>query len=48
MDERWLTVDDNCKYLDVSNEMVYKWVVRASGHAGPPGRVSMYVQAKRS
>ncbi len=26
MDERWLTVDDICKYLNVSNETVYKWI----------------------
>ena len=28
MDERWLTVDDICKYLNVSNETVYKWIVQ--------------------
>lgn len=26
MDERWLTDDDICKYLNVSNETVYKWI----------------------
>ena len=26
MDERWLTVDDICKYLNVSNETTYKWI----------------------
>ncbi len=26
MDERWLTVDDICTYLNVSNETVYKWI----------------------
>ncbi|PIE00902.1 MAG: transcriptional regulator [Acidobacteria bacterium] len=26
MEERWLTVDDICKYLNVSNETVYKWI----------------------
>ena len=26
MDERWLTVDEICKYLSVSNETVYKWI----------------------
>lgn len=26
MDERWLTVDDICNYLNVSNETVYKWI----------------------
>lgn len=26
MEERWLTVDDICKYLNVSNETAYKWI----------------------
>ena len=26
MDERWLTVDDICKYMSVTNETVYKWI----------------------
>jgi len=30
MDERWLTVDDICKYLNVSNETVYKWIEQRS------------------
>lgn len=33
MDERWLSVDDICKYLKVSNETVYKWIE----HRGMPG-----------
>jgi len=33
MDERWLTVDDVCKYMSVSNEMVYKW----NEQRGTPG-----------
>lgn len=33
MDERWLSVDDICRYLDVSNETVYKWIE----HRGMPG-----------
>ena len=33
MNERWLTVDDICKYLNVSNETVYKWIE----HLGMPG-----------
>lgn len=34
MEERWLTVDDICKYLNVSNETVYKWIE----HRDMPGR----------
>jgi|GEM_PF-3901880 excisionase family DNA binding protein len=26
MDERWLTVDDICKYLNAGNETLYKWI----------------------
>lgn len=26
IDERWLTVDDICKYMSVTNETVYKWI----------------------
>jgi len=33
MDERWLTVDDICTYLNVSNETAYKWIE----HRGMPG-----------
>lgn len=33
MQDKWLTVDDICKYLNVSNETVYKWI----DHRGMPG-----------
>jgi len=36
MDERWLTVNDICKYLNVSNETVYKWI---DGRGMPGHRV---------
>ncbi|WP_022657483.1 excisionase family DNA-binding protein [Desulfovibrio desulfuricans] len=26
MDERWLTVDEICVYLSVTNETIYKWI----------------------
>lgn len=26
MNDRWLTVDNICKYLNVTNETVYKWI----------------------
>jgi len=44
MDERWLAVDDICKYLNVSNETVYKWIEQRA----MPGRPSLDVQTRRS
>nr|WP_298031050.1 helix-turn-helix domain-containing protein [uncultured Desulfovibrio sp.] len=26
MDDRWLTVEEICAYLSVTNETVYKWI----------------------
>lgn len=26
LDDRWLTVDEICSYLSVTNETVYKWI----------------------
>ena len=37
MEERWLTVNDICKYLNVSNETDYNWVKQRNmlpGHRG--------------
>ena len=39
MDERWLTVDHICKYLNVSNETVYKWIERRKLPAHKMGRL---------
>ena len=40
MDEIWLTVDDICNYLNVSNETVYKWIEQRA----MPGRRWMFKQ----
>lgn len=37
MEERWLTVNDICKYLNVSNETDYNWIEQRNmlpGHRG--------------
>lgn len=26
MEDRWITVEDICKYLNVRNETIYKWI----------------------
>ena len=44
MDERWLTVDDICKYLNVSNETVYKWIEQRSMPGHRVGRRWMFNQ----
>jgi excisionase family DNA binding protein len=42
MDERWLTVDDICKYLNVSNETVYKWIEKRAMPGHRVGRRWMF------
>lgn len=44
MDERWLTVDDICKYLNASNETVYKWIEQRSMPGHRVGRRWMFKQ----
>lgn len=44
MDERWLTVDDICKYLNVSNETIYKWIELRSMPGHRVGRRWMFKQ----
>ncbi|MHB1632720.1 MAG: helix-turn-helix domain-containing protein [Acidithiobacillus sp.] len=44
MDERWLTVDDICKYLNVSNETVYKWIEQRAMPGHRVGRRWMFKQ----
>ena len=44
MDERWLTVDDICKYLNVSNETVYKWIDQRAMPGHRVGRRWMFKQ----
>lgn len=42
MEERWLTVDDICKYLNVSNDTVYKWIDQKDMPAHKVGRRWMF------
>jgi len=44
MDERWLTVDDICTYLSVSNDTVYKWIEQRRMPAHRVGRRWMFKQ----
>lgn len=42
MEERWLTVDDICKYLNVRNETVYKWIEQRNMPGHRVGRRWMF------
>ena len=44
MEERWLTVDDICNYLNVSNETVYKWIEQRAMPGHRVGRRRMFKQ----
>jgi excisionase family DNA binding protein len=44
MEERWLTVDDIRKYLNVSNETVYKWIEEREMPGHRVGRRWMFKQ----
>jgi len=44
MEDRWLTVDDICKYLNVSNETVYKWIDQRKMPGHRVGRRWMFKQ----
>ncbi len=44
MEERWLTVDDICKYLNVSNETIYKWIEQRGMPGHRVGRRWMFKQ----
>ena len=46
MDERWLTVDDICKYLTISNETVYKWIEQRTMPGHRVGRRWMFKQSE--
>ncbi len=46
MDERWLTVDDICRYLNVSNETIYKWIEQRKMPAHRVGRRWMFKQSE--
>ncbi len=38
IDDRWLSVDEMCKYLGVSSDTVYRWIERFSMPAHRMGR----------
>lgn len=44
MEDRWLTVDDICKYLNVSNETTYKWIEQRGMPGHKVGRRWMFKQ----
>lgn len=44
MDEEVVTVDDICKYLNVSNEAVYKWIEQRAMPGHRVGRRWMFKQ----
>lgn len=44
MEDRWLTVDDICKYLSVTNETVYKWIDQRGMPGHRVGRRWMFKQ----
>lgn len=35
LEDRWLSVDEICKYLGVSNDTVYRWIDRLLDSRGP-------------
>lgn len=44
MEDRWLTVDEICKYLSVTNETVYKWIDQRGMPGHRVGRRWMFKQ----
>jgi excisionase family DNA binding protein len=44
-DERWLTVENICRYLNVSNETVYRWIEQRKMPAHRVGRLWMFKQS---
>lgn len=42
MEDRWLTVDDICKYLSVTKDTVYKWIENKNMPASKVGRKWMF------
>lgn len=39
LENRWLSVDEICKYLGVSNDTVYRWIERFNMPAHRMGRL---------
>lgn len=42
MKDRWVTVDEICSYLNVSNENIYKWIDQMGFPAHKVGRRWMF------
>jgi excisionase family DNA binding protein len=45
-DERWLKVENICRYLNVSNETVYRWIEQRKMPAHRVGRRWMFKQSE--
>jgi len=39
MEDRWLSINEICKYLGISNDTVYRWIDRHSMPAHRMGRL---------
>lgn len=46
MEDRWLTVDDICKYLSVTKDTVYKWIETRNMPANKVGRKWMFQKSE--
>ena len=44
MEDRWLTVEEICKYLSVTNETVYTWIEKKGMPGQRVGRRWMFKQ----
>ncbi|MBI5063189.1 MAG: helix-turn-helix domain-containing protein [Desulfatitalea sp.] len=42
VEDKWFTVDEICKYLNVSNETIYKWIDQIGLPAHKVGRRWMF------
>ena len=39
LEDRWLSVEDICKYLGISNDTVYRWIDKRNMPASKVGRL---------
>ena len=46
LEDRWLSVDEICKYLSVSNDTVYKWIEQKSMPGHRVGRCWKFKQTE--
>ena len=44
MEDRWLTVEEICKYLSITNETIYKWIEQRGMPGHRVGRCWMFKQ----